>query len=133
MTNDDFDAVVRVVRGSVIARTLGQVVACGRSAAPRSYAAGVVGFLRRRVRDMPITERLRLAGLLVLTATIAQGLALQVVPAVARPAAPRLLRGELIVAGLVLMVAARGVARAWPASHVRWLLRRPAAASRARR
>lgn len=116
---DDFPDVARVFGQSLIAWALGRTAAVVQAAAARSFAARLVERVRCGLTEMSAVQRLRAAGALLLTATVVQGLLMQLVPALVRPAAPRLLRVELAIVAVVLIVAAPQLARAWPASRVR--------------
>lgn len=116
---DDFQDVVRVFGQSLIARSIGRTAVVVQAAAARSFAARLVERVRYGLTELSTGERLRVAAALLLTATVVQGLLMQLVSALVRPAAPRLLRVELAVAAVVLIVAAPQLARAWPESRVR--------------
>jgi hypothetical protein len=74
------------------------------------------------VEAAELTERIRLGGLLVITTTASHALLLWTLPAVAQPVAPPWLRPAVILFGVVLIVLARPIARAWPGSTLRRLL-----------
>ena len=122
MTTDDFPDVALVFRQSLIARATLNAVDVLRASATRSFAAGVMERVRCRLAEVSTPERVRLAGALLLAATVTQGLLLQIVPGLVRPAAPRLLRVEMVIAAVVLILAAPQLARAWQGSRVRQFL-----------
>jgi len=97
-----------------VARTL--------EAAVRSSAvAVVVARARREARALTAIDRVRLAGLLVLTALVTEQLLIRLIPAPLRPMPPAALRYEIALAAIVITVMARPIARAWPASRLRRL------------
>lgn len=75
------------------------------------------------MQAIELSERVRLFGVLVITAALTHGLLLPVVPVMARPVAPFWLRVAILTAGLLLVVLARPIALAWPSSTLRRLLR----------
>lgn len=93
-------------------------------ATERSWLGRLWLRLQRGVQAIESSERVRLFGLLVVTATFTQGLLLPAVPVMARPAAPAWLRVVILAGGLLLIVLARPIALAWPGSTLRRLLRR---------
>jgi hypothetical protein len=120
MSTDEFQDVARVVSRSWVARALDGGIGAVRTAAVQSFWARAFG----RVSRQPIaaSTRVRLAGVLLLTTTVTHRLLLELVPAFLRPAAPELLRVEMVLASLVLVVAAPWLGRAWPGSRVRRIL-----------
>ena len=123
MSPDDFRDVARVVGQSLVARAITSAVAIVRAAAARSFVGGVMGRVCGRLTEVSTIERARLAGVLLLAATVTQGLLLQIVSGLVRPAAPGLLRVEVVIAAIVLILVAPHLTRAWRASRVRrWLV-----------
>jgi hypothetical protein len=122
MSPDELRDVARVLGQSLIARAASGAAAVLRTAAARSVGAALVECLRRQFMGIPATGRVRMAGVLLLTANVVQGVLLQLVPPLVRPAALTVLRVEAAVAAVVLIVAAPPLACAWRGSCVRRLL-----------
>jgi lipopolysaccharide transport system permease protein len=118
MSTDDFQTVTRVVGQSALGRTMTRGSSTVRVAAAQSAAARALDRAGRRIAGLSPTARVRLAGVLLLTATIVHRLLLQFVPAFVRPGAPALLRLEIAVGALALIGAAPWLVRAWPASRL---------------
>ena len=123
MSTDDVQDVAHVARGSSMAR-LGRAafdrlrIASARSAVAKALHSGIAA-----LTSLTLAERVRLAGVVILTATLTQAALLQLSPVIAQPQAPTLLRFEIAVAGIVLAVMAGAIARAWPRSRLRRLIR----------
>src|SRR5450756_2234416 len=121
MSTDDFQDVARVVAQSGVARTIGGGIDALREAA-HSFWARRCERLSRRVGSMAPVARVRLLGVLLLTATVTHQLLLAFVPAFLRPAATRWLAVEGAVPALILIGAAPLLERAWPGSRLRRIL-----------
>jgi hypothetical protein len=67
--------------------------------------------------------RVRLVGVLLLTAAVTQQVLLYLVPSLLRPALSGIVRVEVHIASLVLIGAAPWLVRAWHGSRLRWILR----------
>jgi hypothetical protein len=124
MNADGFEDAIRVSKGSRLARAGESALGMLRSAAGSSFVVAGLRHARARVTELAPSERVRLGGVVIVTATITQGLLLQWAPSIARPAAPALLRFEIAAAGVLMIVAARPIARAWTGSRMRRVLRR---------
>jgi hypothetical protein len=90
--------------------------------AATSKAATVWRWLLARSTLVPRAERVRLLGVLLLTANVVSFLLTMQTPAMSRPAAPSLLRWELAALASLLIAAAPAVADAWPTSRLRRIL-----------
>ena len=119
MSTDDFQDVARVVAQSAVARALGRATGAVRAAAAQSLGARVIDRAGRRMAGVSPIARVRLAGVLLLTAIVVHQVLLQLVPAFLRPNAPSLAGVEGAMAAFVLIAAAPWLARAWPDSRVR--------------
>src|SRR5262245_25210660 len=118
--DDDFPAVGEVFERSRIAGAARWILDRGRAAASRSAVIGAVrgsigvGFLDR-------AERVRFVGLVLLVATITHAFLVESTLPMIRPAAPGVLRVELILVGLLLVVLAGPIASAWKTSRAHQL------------
>ena len=119
MPADQFDDVARIVRASWPARILRRAAAGGRAALPRSVAGLMFMGARRRILEVSPADRVRLGGLVVLTAAISHDVLLRLVPEITRPGLPRALRLGAGVIGLLMMLLAPALERAWRTSTVR--------------
>jgi hypothetical protein len=93
------------------------------AAARSSRVSAILARARREHRALTTVHRVRLAGLLVLAALATEQLLMSLVPAQGRPAPPFALRDEVAVAALILIFLAGPIARAWPTSRLRNVLR----------
>jgi hypothetical protein len=123
MDSNRFESASRIVGQSAVARACRLGLTRFQDAASRSVAARLTRDMRHAIAAVPTLERVRLAGVVALTATVTHYALSQLVPPVARPHAPWL-RLEIAAAGLVLIVAAGPIARAWPASWIYGLVAR---------
>ncbi len=119
MSTDEFQDVARVVSRSWVARALDGGIGAVRSSAVQSFWARAFGRVSHQLGGASTEARVRLAGVLLLTTTVTHRLLLELVPAFLRPAAPQLLRVEVVLASLVLVFGAPWLGRAWPGSRVR--------------
>lgn len=119
MGTDQFDDVSRVVSGSLPARALRHTAVGFRAAAPRSHAGVALARARAGLSAIPPTERIRLAGVLLLTAAMTHSVLLRFVPEIVRPAAPWLLSVATGLIALALILTATALERAWRTSGVR--------------
>jgi len=116
---DEFDAVARVVARSILGRAVALVVGRLRAAARASAAAAIV----RYAAILSPAGRLRLVGVAILAAVIAQEVVAGLVRPQVAPAMPALLRIEILILVTVLVPAASHIVRAWPGSRARALIR----------
>ena len=121
MNTDDFQAVARVVARSRVARAVGRAQSVVRTSAAQSVMARAFAPVRQSA-VVPAVVRVRLAGVLLLTAIVTHRVLLEMVPAFLWPAPPPLLRVEVAVAALALIGAAPWLERAWPGSRLRRIL-----------
>jgi len=91
--------------------------------ATQSRAAATVTAVRSAIAQTAPTERLRGAGVMLLAATLTQTVLTQFVPANVRPGAPPLLRFAFVAAAIAMIVLAPSIARDWPTSVLRRVLR----------
>ena len=129
MSADPDQAVARVAERSRLAAAGRWIAAAWREATARSMARRTLVGIARQFAALAAAERIRLAGVLLLAATITNAVLLQWTPEMVRPAAPGGLRLEVAAAALVLIVFARGFASAWQGSRVRRMLWRGADSS----
>lgn len=122
MRTEDFPDVARVLGASRIAGASNRAVAMLHAAAATSATARLLERLRRSVTELSTIERVRLSGVLLLTIIITHTLFLRIEPPLVSPAVPSLLYGEVIAAGVVLVLAAPQIAHAWTSARVRRLL-----------
>jgi hypothetical protein len=123
MDSNGFERASLIAGQSAVARAWRFAITWFHDAASESAAAHVTRRVRDAIATVPAIQRVRLTGVVVLTATLTQYGLLQLVPPVAQPHAPWL-RLDIAVAGLVLIVAAGPIARAWPASSMCGLVAR---------
>jgi hypothetical protein len=123
MDSNGFERAATVVEQSAVAGAGRSAINRLRVAASRSVAARLVANTRATFADVPATERVRLAGVAILTATATQAVLLELVSSMARPHAPWL-RVELAALGLMLILAAAPIARAWPRSRIHRVIER---------
>jgi len=120
MRGERFERGARVVAGSAGVRAVLAVDAAIRTAWTRSRVAAT---LRRwqALAAKSAAERVRLTGVVMLTAAIVHvALRPRTSPAV-RSTAPHALSVPVIALGIVMIVAAPAIARAWPRSRLcRW-------------
>jgi hypothetical protein len=109
---------------SILVRAAVRAARTFEVAARSSALAVFVARARREGRALTAVHRVRLAGLLVLTALVTEQLLIRLVPAQVRPMPPAALRYEIALAGLVLTIMAPAIARAWPTSRVRRMVNR---------
>jgi hypothetical protein len=103
--------------------TLQRATQALRQIALQSRAASVARRAGRRVALVPLAARVRSLGVLLLTANVTSLLLLLQAPPMTRPAAPSLLRWEMAALSVVMMVCAPALARSWPTSRLRRILR----------
>src|SRR5262245_1886950 len=89
------------------------------AAARSSVLAGVVARVRRELRAWTPADRVRLAGLLALTALLTEQILVRLVPAQLWPAPPSALRFLVGLSSVTVIVAAPHLVRAWPRSRLR--------------
>ena len=103
----------------VVARAARTLEAAARSSALAVFLARA----RHEGRALTAVHRVRLAGLLALTALVTEQLLIRLVPAQAQPMPPAALRDELALGVLIVIILAPPIARAWPTSRLRSALR----------
>src|ERR671922_2611151 len=118
MDSKAFDRAASIVEHSTLAQASGRALRALRSAADRSFAARVWRKANAAIAGVPAAERVRLTGVVILTATLTNALLLPLVPSMAQPHAPWL-RIQLLALGLALVVLATPIVRGWNASHAR--------------
>ena len=123
MNADDFQDVSRIVASSGVATAMRRVVDAVRAAIPQSMVGRAAARVRQQTAGVDAVTRVRLAGVLLLTAAVTQQMLLSLVPSLLRPALSGLLRVDLQLASVVLIGAAPWLVRAWPGSRLRWILR----------
>lgn len=124
MSADPFQSAALVGQRSRIARAGQDVVACLRLAGARSVALDRLRRARARLNTLAPSERVRLAGVVLLVATITQAVLLRWTPSMVRPAPLGLLRLEIAVVAVLLIVLAKPIARGWAGSRIRRLFSR---------
>ena len=122
MLADDLQDVADIMGGSAIARIGLRATHVIRTAAAHSAAALAISGSRRWLATVARAERVRLMGVLILTATGTQSLLLQFAAPVVRPAVPGLLKADIVLVGLFLVFLAPAIGRAWGVSRIRRLL-----------
>ena len=121
---DSDDRVAGIARRSRLGRSGHQILARLRDDARRSGLSAAIVACRARLVSITPSERFRLAGVLIVTAIATNAFLLQWSPAVARPAAPTMLSIITATIGVLLIVLAEPVARAWGDSWFRRQLTR---------
>jgi hypothetical protein len=119
MSPDEFTDVSRVIAGSFPGRLFRAAAAGVRAAGPRSVLGAVFIRTRSELARMSSGERIRLAGVMLLTAAVTHDVLVGLVPAIVRPGAPRAIRGAAAVIGLAMMLLAPALERAWKTSRLR--------------
>ena len=119
MSAGEFHDVAHVVSSSSIARAVGRVAEIASAAAAHSTIFASFNRRGRRIAASPAVTRVRLAGVLLLTATVTHAVLLLLIPAFVRPAVLQLFRAEVVVASLIFVGAAPWIAHAWQGSRVR--------------
>jgi hypothetical protein len=117
MDSNSFERAAAIVTQSAVAGAGRSAINRLRVAASRSVSARLAENSRAAFASVPAIERIRLAGVAILTATATQAALLQLVSSMARPHAPWL-RVAIAALGLVLIVFAGPIARAWPTSWI---------------
>jgi hypothetical protein len=122
MRADQFAAAERELRQSAIARALRYADAAVRCAAARSLAVASLKQARMQFENTPPAQRVRLAGVVLLTSVAVHELLRSFVSIAARPLALHAVRWPMIGLALGMIAGAGAIARAWPGSRLRrWL------------
>jgi hypothetical protein len=124
VTADDFQSVARVAKRSRIAQTQRKAIDRLRIAGSRSFVAGALRNARARLSVLGPAERVRLLGVVILTAAVTHAVLVQWSPSIVRPQAPRLLWYEILAVSVVMIGLAGPIARAWSGSLLRRLFAR---------
>ena len=120
------DALLRIWKGSVLLRGARRGVRGLEAAARSSAAGGSLARLRRHMLALAPAVRVRLAGMLVLTAVVTDELLLRVVPSHLRPEPPGAPALVIATAAILVIALAPQLVRAWPSSALRHRLERRA-------
>lgn len=120
MASDDFAAALELVQRSRLAAVWAAVIGSCRRTVAQSLAAALWRKVWAGVGTIEPTARLRLAGVLLLTATLTQYGLLTWVPPMEKPGAPPQLRLVTVAMALVLILLAPRIARSWRSS---WMAR----------
>jgi hypothetical protein len=115
----EFDAVNRVAGESFAGRILHAAGDAIRAAAPGSRAGQLFMRARTAVACTPASERIRLAGIALTVAVVTHDALVAGMPAVVRPGIPLTLRLAIALAGVVMILVAPALARAWSTSRIR--------------
>jgi hypothetical protein len=126
LADGGWDGIVGLVEQSATFRLLSGASRALGASARGSFTASAIDRARRSLADVEAWQRVRLAGVVALSAVLTHLLLLRVVPARSAPAMPRDVWTIAGVASVVLVAAPREIARAWPASVCRrlwvWLI-----------
>jgi plasmid replication initiation protein len=104
---------------SALVRASVRVARSFDAAARSSMLAGLVARGRRELGVLTPADRVRLAGLLVLTALATEQVLIRLIPASLRPAPPSALRYLIGLTAAATIAAAPQLVRAWPTSRLR--------------
>ena len=117
MSTDEFHDVARSLGRSSVVRAIERGALAVRAGTAQSRSRGLFAGALRRFERADAVARVRLIGVLLLSAAVTYAVLLAFVPRWLRPAAATLLQIEGLVAGLALIGAAPVLVVAWRASR----------------
>jgi hypothetical protein len=118
MPRDEFAPGVAAVDGSRIAGFGRRAMTWWRHAVARSLAARIVMRMREQIHAIDLADRLRLAGVVLLSATTTVFLLGFWVPPMERPAIPAIVAPAFAGCALALILAPGRIAAAWRTSRL---------------